>query len=1003
MTARNYLRYLGIVVASLVIFPLSATAQNTGIAGIVRDTSGAVLPGVTVEASSPALIEKVRSAATDAQGLYQIVDLRPGLYTVTFTLPGFTTVKREGIELTGSFTATVNGEMRVGAVEETITVSGSAPTVDVHNVVQQKVLTDELREDLPTARNVHNMAQTLPGTVMNSGTGRPSSQDVGGLAGDRGVVMIHGSRAQDFIISIDGSMLNYGTATSQAQAFNPAEGQEYIYETGALSAESQSGGVRANVIPKEGGNRFSGFFLGSYTGSNLQSDNLNDDLRNRGLNSVNRLEYIYDANAAAGGPIKKDRLWFFSSFRRWAEQETVAGAFRPIDPFSFVYNPQLGAAGNVDLSRPNLYTHWNTHVSSRFTWQANAKNKLSFYVNTQPREQLGMGISGTRVFEAAVDQKLPLKDNHMVQVSWKSPVTSRLLLEAVFGDINNHIVFGPTVPGQDQLISANDVGTGFMFRSAPTQYAYEECWCYRMPNVKASASYVTGAHVAKFGTYVEWGKNDIQGSYTGQSINYTLRNTTPTSLTIFNQPRHEIEKYRILGLFAQDQWTLKRLTANAGVRLDTHVGWLPSDQSSGPGRFAPAQAWPAIDNLPNWKDLSPRLGVAYDLFGNGKTALKATASRYVVLGQAGFAQQNNPLLFNVSATRGWSDANANYVPDCDLNNPGSNGECGTTSNRNFGTAVATSRPDDAIREGWWVRPYNWETSIGVQHELFPQVAVNVAYFRRWYGNFTSLPAGTASNPTATAAFALADNLALTPADYSPYCVAVPTDPRLPNSGGQLCGLYDLSPNKLGQVDNFVTLSKNFGEQTETYNGIDFTVNARLSRINISGGLSSGTSNNIDSINSRSQCFVVDNPQQLLFCDVNMPWRTSVRFLGTTNLPWGIDMGATLQNNPGPQITANYTVTSAQALGLGRALSGGSATVPLIKPGTMFGERMTQLDLRLGKNFRYKSARIRALLDFANLLNSNAVLVVNTTYGTNWLRPSYVLPGRLIKPTVQIDF
>jgi hypothetical protein len=219
----------------------------------------------------------------------------------------------------------------------------------------------------------------------------------------------------------------------------------------------------------------------------------------------------------------------------------------------------------------------------------------------------------------------------------------------------------------------------------------------------------------------------------------------------------------------------------------------------------------------------------------------------------------------------------------------------------------------------------------------------------------------------------------------------------------VCGLYDLNPNKLGQVDNFVTFSKNFGEQTETYNGIDVAVNARLSRINISGGLSSGTSNNIDSINSRSHCFVVDNPQQLLFCDVKMPWRTGGRFLGTTSLPWGIDMGVTLQNNPGPQITANYTITSAQALGLGRALSGGTATVPLIKPGTIFGERMTQLDLRLGKNFRYKSGRVRALLDFANLLNSNAVLVVNTTYGTNWLRPSYVLPGRLIKPTVQIDF
>lgn len=984
------------VVLSLLLAPGAAFAQITGIAGVVRDTSGAVMPGVTVEAASPVLIEKVRTATTDSQGVYQIVDLRPGLYTVTFTLAGFSTVAREGIELAGSFTATVNAEMRVGAVEETITVSGASPTVDVKNVIQQKVLGDEIREDLPTARNVHNMAQLLPGTVMNSGTGRPSSQDVGGLSGDRGVVMIHGSRAQDFIISIDGSMLNYGTATSQAQAFNPAEGQEYIYETAALSAESQSGGVRANVIPKEGGNRFTAFFLGSYAGSDFQSGNLDDDLRSRRLNSVNELRYIYDANAAVGGPIKADRLWFFGSFRRWGEQETVAGAFHPIDPLSFVYNPALGAAGNVDLNRPNLYTHWNTHVSGRFTWQANAKNKFSFYVNTQPREQVGMGISGTRVFEAAVDQRLPLKNNHMFQVSWKSPVTSRLMLEAVYGDINNHIVFDPIAPGVGQLISATDVGTGFTFRSAPGQYAYETCWCYRMPNVRTSAAYVTGSHVAKVGAYFEWGKNDVQGSYAAQGMNYTLRNGAPTSVTIFVQPRHEIEKYRILGLFAQDQWTLKRLTVNAGVRLDTHVGRIPDTQTSGPGPFSPAQTWPAIDNLPNWKDVSPRLGISYDLFGNGKTALKATASRYVVLGQAAFAQTNNPLLFNVSASRGWNDAfhgagdprTGNFVPDCDLVAATANGECGALSNPAFGTAAGTSRPDDAIRSGWGVRLYNWEFSGGVHHELIPRVSVDLSYFRRRYGNFT-----------------VVDNQALAPSDYTEFCTTGPVDPLLPGGGGErICGLYDV--NRVVSPNNLVTFASNYGEQTETYKGIDATVSARLPhRITLTGGLSSGTSNNVDSINSRSNCFVVDSPQ-LRFCDIDMPWRTGVRFLGTVGLPWDVDAGLTVLNNPGPQITAAYTVLSSQVQFVNStrsALTAGSATIPLVKPGTMFGERHSQVDFRIGKNFRSGRMRVRALLDVANLFNANSVLVLNTTYGANWLRPTYVLPGRLIKPTVQIDF
>jgi hypothetical protein len=203
--------------------------------------------------------------------------------------------------------------------------------------------------------------------------------------------------------------------------------------------------------------------------------------------------------------------------------------------------------------------------------------------------------------------------------------------------------------------------------------------------------------------------------------------------------------------------------------------------------------------------------------------------------------------------------------------------------------------------------------------------------------------------------------------------------------------------------------------------IDATLTARLPhRINISGGLSSGTSNNVDSINSRSACFVIDSPQGNAtvassaagfapgnqFCDIKMPWRTGVRFLTTFGLPWGIDAGATFLNNPGPQITASYTLVSSQAQFVNSTrttLTLGSATIPLIQPGTMFGDRMTQMDLRLGKNFQYRSTRFRALLDVANLFNSNAVLVLNTTYGANWLRPTYVLPGRLIKPTVQIDF
>ena len=266
-----------------------------------------------------------------------------------------------------------------------------------------------------------------------------------------------------------------------------------------------------------------------------------------------------------------------------------------------------------------------------------------------------------------------------------------------------------------------------------------------------------------------------------------------------------------------------------------------------------------------------------------------------------------------------------------------------------------------------------------------------------------------------------DNLAVTPADYDPFCIAAPVNTRLRGGGGnQICGLYDLNPSKLGLQNNLRTDAANYGKQTETFDGIDVSLNLRLPRrVVLSGGLSTGTSatTGATTTNSTNECFVVDAPglyipqttpvfaaNVLRFCDVNVKWQTAVRFLGTVGLPWGIETGATFQANPGPEILANYTVTSAQVQGLGRPLTLGTMTVPLVRPGTMFGDRIYQLDLRMSKVVQLqRGVRLRANLDLANALNSAAVLLQNNAYGTNWLRPSYILPGRLIRPSVQIDF
>jgi hypothetical protein len=290
---------------------LAWAQQSSGIAGVVRDSSGAVLPGVTVEASSPALIEKVRSVTTDGDGRYNIVDLRPGTYVVMFSLTGFNTFRREGIALTAGFTATINADLQVGALEETVTVTGAAPLVDAQNVRQQKVVSSELLSALPTgSKAIQNLVTLTPG--MNG------TADVGGSSG---LYRSNGPRAATFHgkagvkLLFDGMNILAANGSSNAYVPNPAFAEESTVETGGISAESSGSGIVMNMIPKTGGNTFSysASFLGTRGG--LQSDNLTDDLRALGLRSTSKVVHLYDANVTAGGPIRKDRVWFFTAGR----------------------------------------------------------------------------------------------------------------------------------------------------------------------------------------------------------------------------------------------------------------------------------------------------------------------------------------------------------------------------------------------------------------------------------------------------------------------------------------------------------------------------------------------------------------------------------------------------------------------------------------------------------------------------------------------------------------
>src|SRR2546426_243845 len=317
-----------VLIASCTIAATSAWAQTAGsgtIAGAVTDSSGAVLPGVTVEASSPALIEKVHTAITDGQGQYSLVDLRPGEYTVTFTLAGFSVVRREGLALNAGITLAVNGVLRVGTVEETVTVTGATPVVDVQGVRSQAILTREVVDALPTSTGNFMYASLTLGARLTVG-----QQDVGGNQGENFTnFVVHGGHSSDSRIVQEGlpmQTLEAG-AGGRRNKVNELAVQETTLETSGMSADSETGGGQENIIPKEGGNKLALSVKAAYTNGDLQSDNLNDALRARGVRTPPNVKSIYDYGVGLGGAVARDKLWFFTAHRWWGAQNTAPGNY----------------------------------------------------------------------------------------------------------------------------------------------------------------------------------------------------------------------------------------------------------------------------------------------------------------------------------------------------------------------------------------------------------------------------------------------------------------------------------------------------------------------------------------------------------------------------------------------------------------------------------------------------------------------------------------------------
>lgn len=1049
-------------VLALVLVPAAVFAQGASVAGTVKDSSGAVMPGVTVEASSDVLIEKVRSAVTDGSGVYRIVDLRPGTYIVTFTLPGFNNVRREAVEVSGAGVVTIDAELRVGAVSETVTVTGATPVVEVQSTTRVTSIDSTTVNQIPVARGYGNLLATVPG-IQIAGAGGTTSAT--GIAAS--FFTSNGGRSNEGRIQIAG--MNVGSAFNgggvAAFSYPVAETQEVQVTVSGGLGEADIGGPAMNLIPKEGGNRYAGTVFISEAGKWSQGVNLTDELRAPPINITQPAGLVrnWDESFSLGGPVVRDRLWFYGLLRTNGNMSNVLGNGSTTFP-------------NLNAGKQNLWTYAPdkstdlrgatsaNQAAIRLTGQLTPRNKIGFYYDynwdcwssayvkdqgCRPRgddwialgSQFGAPETGT-----GWDDR-----EKILQMTYSSAVTSKLLIEGGYSTFISQWGGFPVagalldyIPVTEQSnyygvanYSYRGVGSG-----ANNSYTHNK----QMPNVwRGSLSYVTGAHNFKFGTqgayHIAATYGDTAGTpqmgYTFNSLcalpagaaagtactlaNGGILTPRPVSVTTVI-PNTNDDRTTFQAFYVQDQWTRNRLTIQGAVRYEWAKSWSPQGENGVfANRWTPALLDPTTQGVTGYHDLSPRVGFAYDVFGNGKTAVRVNLGHYLqsANNEANYTINSPAIGRQRTQTRTWTDTDGDFVVDCNLSptavaaQTAGGDACGpvTGAGLNFGSVVRTRTVNPDVLHGYGIRPYDWVFGASIQHEIAPRLAVEFTYNRRTWGNFF-----------------VDDNQNLGTGDYDVVTMNAPRYADLPDGGG-----YPISfrvPRVSAAVRNYYTFAGDYGNQSALYSSYQATIRARTRwGLVMQGGTTTGRG-------VRNQCEVEAKLPELNAtgrtenCSVTEDWLSSFNGLFSYTVP-KIDVlvsgilrsqpGTTPGGNPGSgggSLAANYNVTNLQIFNaLGRSLiacTPGTApaactsvqSVNLLLNGQLYQKRLNSIDMRFAKILRFGGKRAGIGIDLYNIINANTQTGYNQTFGndgTGLFRPTAIQGARFARFNVTFDF